>query len=263
MSLKNKGRKQNHKHKTNIDEEGIQKKDFSIILRTKWTPEEDQNLIAYVSLYGHRWLMVAQQMEQRNASQCCQRWKKIKKSQGFQTYKAKRWTQNEDQTLLRIFKEVGPSWNTIARQMINKTGKQVRRRFKNVLDPNLNHSPMTEDEDQRIYQEYLKNGPQWSKISEKMTGRSENMVKNRFYTYIKEKYLNQPNPYFKVKPYDEINMGEGLKVFLLYQNSQFKHELYEQFNQDLYNDSNQIIDNNQQSCNWSIESKGQILKNLK
>lgn len=40
--------------------------------------------------------------------------------------------------------------------MIIKSDKQVRRRYKNVLDPNLNHEPLTEVEDELIYKEYLK-----------------------------------------------------------------------------------------------------------
>lgn len=30
-----------------------------IILRTRWSDDEDKKLTAYVSLFGHRWLQVA------------------------------------------------------------------------------------------------------------------------------------------------------------------------------------------------------------
>ncbi|CAD8123504.1 unnamed protein product [Paramecium sonneborni] len=254
MRLQSKSGEQILKNKAKNDKESYKKKEFSISLRKKWSLEEDKKLTTYTTLYGHHWLKVAQQMEERNASQCCQRWKRIKKCLGFKPNKAKRWTQNEDDALLRIFKEIGPQWNAIARQMKIKTGKQVRRRYKNFLDPNLNHGPINEAEDERIFQNYLKYGSQWSKIAQEMPGRSENMVKNRFYSYIKEKYLNQPNLYFKVKPLDQENLSKGSNIF-----HQFKHESQEQRHlQDIFNDSNEIVDNNQSSFFWNQESKAQI-----
>ncbi|CAD8171986.1 unnamed protein product [Paramecium pentaurelia] len=234
------------------------KNSSSIKVRIKWTQEEDQQLIDNVSHFGYRWLQVAQNMEQRNASQCCQRWKRIKICQGFQQNKAKRWTQKEDQKLLKIYKEVGPQWNTIAQQMKIKSSKQVRSRFKNFLDPNLNHAPMTEVEDEFIFQEYLMLGTQWTKISEKLPGRSENMIKNRFYSFIKEKYLNQPNPYYKVKPLDKKEVAENQYNFQEQQLIEFKHESQELYDEDLQNDSNEIIDDHLQNLYWNFETKAYI-----
>ncbi|CAD8204672.1 unnamed protein product [Paramecium pentaurelia] len=260
MNNQSECRKQIVKRKRQSDQNNGQIMESDIILRSKWTPEEDKKLIANVSLFGHRWLRVAQKMEQRNTSQCCQRWKRLKQRQGVQQNKAKRWTQIEDQTLLRIFRQLGPCWNAIAKQMKNKTGKQVRRRYKNFLDPNLNHGPMTELEDEMIYKEYLKHGSQWSQISEKMPGRSENMIKNRFYSFIKQKYLNQPNLYFKIKPLDENQKEEFSSVVEQSENSQHQHQQQEQYEVDMYSDSNEIIDNNQSSYYWSIETRCLLLK---
>ncbi|CAD8120001.1 unnamed protein product [Paramecium sonneborni] len=263
MSYKSKSRKQTVRHNTQSDDESYEKKDIRTSQRTKWSQEEIKQLKAYVQLYGPRWLKIAQKMEERNASQCCQRWKRIKKDQGLQTNKAKRWTQNEDETLLRIYDEVGPQWNTIAKQMKSKTDRQVRRRYMNTLDPNLNHGPMTEEEDQLIYQEYLRYGSSWTKISEKMPGRSENMIKNRFYSFIKQKYMNQPNLYFKVKPFDEVQMPEEQPQNIFQQdfNCQFKYDSEEYYNQDLFNDSNEImIDNNQSNILGILNQKAKFFR---
>ncbi|CAD8201435.1 unnamed protein product [Paramecium octaurelia] len=263
MSSQSKIRKQISKRLTRNAETGCEIKDSSIFTRTKWTLEEDKKLMANVSLFGHRWLRVAQMMEQRNASQCCQRWKRIRLCQGFQLNKAKRWTKEEDETLLKIYKELGPSWNEIAERMKIKSGKQVRRRFKNVLDPNLNHGPITEVEDELIYQEYLKCGSQWSKISEKLHGRSENMIKNRFYSYLKQKYLNKPNLYFKVKPFDEMEKVQNQVNFQEEQNIQITDEQQIQYDWDFNKNSNEVVEDNQSSQYWSVETRGYILQSLK
>ncbi len=46
----------------------------------------------------------------------------------------------------------------------------------------------TENEDQLIIKLYNEFGPRWSTISHILLGRSENMVKNRFYSHIKKVY---------------------------------------------------------------------------
>lgn len=72
--------------------------------------------------------------------------------------------------------------------MDNRSGKQVRERYINKLDPELNNNQFNEEEDRIIIDKYYKIGPKWSEIAKYLTGRSENMVKNRFYSYIKKTY---------------------------------------------------------------------------
>lgn len=72
--------------------------------------------------------------------------------------------------------------------MESRSGKQVRERYINKLDPEINQEPFTQKEDKAIITYYHKIGAKWSKISEFMKGRPENMVKNRFYSHIKKHY---------------------------------------------------------------------------
>ncbi|EGR32450.1 myb-like DNA-binding domain protein, partial [Ichthyophthirius multifiliis] len=72
-----------------------------------------------------------------------------------------------------------------------KTGKQIRERYINKLDPNIKKVAWTTEEDQIILDSFLEIGAKWSQISCKLNGRSENMVKNRFYSHIKRYYLGQ------------------------------------------------------------------------
>lgn len=61
-------------------------------------------------------------------------------------------------------------------------------RYINKLDPQLNNNLFTEEEDRTIIDKYYIIGPKWSEIAKYLIGRSENMVKNRFYSYIKKTY---------------------------------------------------------------------------
>jgi len=43
------------------------------------------------------------------------------------------------------------------------------------------------EEDKVIIKEYDRIGPKWSRISQKLKGRPENMVKNRWYSHIRKR----------------------------------------------------------------------------
>jgi len=71
-----------------------------------------------------------------------------------------------------------------------RKGKQCRERWNNYLNPVLNKSEWTIEEDILMLQ-YIKNsGKRWSKLSVILQGRTENGIKNRFFALIKkQKYL--------------------------------------------------------------------------
>ncbi|KAL4511631.1 hypothetical protein ABPG72_012476 [Tetrahymena utriculariae] len=148
-----------------------------------WTEEEDRLLRFYYSKHNGKWPAIANEMADRNASQCSQRWRRIKPS------KIRRpWTPEEDNIVLGLIKQHGKNWGLISSQMDNRSGKQVRERYINKLDPELNNGQFNEEEDRIIIDKYYKIGPKWSEIAKFLQGRSENMVKNRFYSYIKKTY---------------------------------------------------------------------------
>ncbi|KAL4471407.1 hypothetical protein ABPG74_008300 [Tetrahymena malaccensis] len=148
-----------------------------------WTEEEDRLLRFYYSKHNGKWPAIANEMADRNASQCSQRWRRIKPS------KIRRpWTPEEDSMVLALIKQHGKNWGLISSQMDNRSGKQVRERYINKLDPELNNGQFNEEEDRIIIDKYYKIGPKWSEIAKFLQGRSENMVKNRFYSYIKKTY---------------------------------------------------------------------------
>lgn len=85
-----------------------------------------------------------------------------------------------------------------------RVGKQCRERWLNHLQPSINKSAWTPEEDLILLQNHKKFSNQWAKIAKFIPGRTENMVKNRFNTISKKKRdeLKTMNK-FK-KPLDEV-----------------------------------------------------------
>lgn len=158
-----------------------------------WTEDEDDLLKTFYHKYGpNNWNEIAKHLTGRNASQCSQRWRRRYKPEKIR----KNWTLEEDNLLIELVTKYGQNWQLIANQMRSsnnstRTGKQVRERFLNKLDPKISKNAFTEEEDRIILEEYQKIGKRWSEIAKKLNGRPENAVKNRFYSHIKRKILKE------------------------------------------------------------------------
>ena len=111
--------------------------------------------------------------------------KKIAKNlQGFQV-KCRSygpWDEKEDQIIAKLVQEHGYSWKKISNLIGGtRSGKQIRERYLNKLDPNVASEPWTEEEDRQLLSLFNEFGRKWSRIAKLIPGRSEVMVKNRFY----------------------------------------------------------------------------------
>ncbi|KAM3139890.1 hypothetical protein pb186bvf_007921 [Paramecium bursaria] len=153
-----------------------------------WSPHEDQMLLNLYEKHNGQWKQIALELQTRNPSQCQQRWKRINPNR---TKLRKQWSEEEDQEVVRLVTLHGRNWKLIECEMQGRTGKQIRERFLNNLDPEINKEKFTEQEDLTILQQYRIFGPKWSEISKMLERRPENQVKNRFYSYIKRVYLLQ------------------------------------------------------------------------
>ena len=71
-----------------------------------------------------------------------------------------------------------------------RTGKQIRDRWVNFLNPSLNHRPWSREEDARLWRAHAELGNRWTDIGvEKFhTTRSENQVKNRWHSAAFKRY---------------------------------------------------------------------------
>lgn len=93
-----------------------------------------------------------------------------------------KWTAAEDSALRRLVQKHGEkAWAQIARELPNRLGKQCRERWRNQLDPSIVRTPFTPEEDELVIEMVKSNGTTWARIAEAIPGRTENMIKNRYY----------------------------------------------------------------------------------
>ena len=124
-----------------------------------------------------------------------------------------KWTQNEDNILIKCVNKFGEGkWQEMERCFIGRTRKQLRQRYISILKIkkisenknqiislnssfsgidekliNEKHSFIWNDKlDKILIREYFLNKKSWVKISKKIPGSSENSVKNRFYSLLRQ-----------------------------------------------------------------------------
>lgn len=153
--------------------------DSSTIDRRKWTPEEDALL---TEAMGHfqlcqevKWTEVAAFIPGRTAKACRKRWvnglnERLRKGS---------WTEEEDNRLREGVKLLANDWARIAEHVGQRSGDQCSKRWREVLDPCINKSQWTEEEDKLLTDLFYKFGSSWQVISTYFDNRRALQCRNR------------------------------------------------------------------------------------
>lgn len=147
-----------------------------------WTKEEDKILLETAKENEFKnWKKISERLEGRTAIQCSARYKRIRPGiiKGA-------WSQEEDEKLKNFIKRFGKNWSLISKYMPTRSGKQIRDRYLNTLDPTLLREKFSQEEDNKIIELYKKYGSSWSIIAKEFHGRTGDMIKNRFYSSLKK-----------------------------------------------------------------------------
>ena len=148
-----------------------------------WTKEEDDILLEQAEKYGYRhWKKIASSLKNRSSIQCSARYKRIRPG-----LVKGNWGKSEDQLVLDLVEKFGKNWSLISRYIPSRTGKQIRDRYLNTLDSNINRERFSTDEDKKIIELYLQYGTKWSHIAKFFEKRTGDMIKNRFYSTLRKK----------------------------------------------------------------------------
>ena len=104
------------------------------------------------------------------------------------------WTQKENKILVEYVKNFGAKkWNQCAEFIKNRTGKQCREHWKNCLNPEIKKGDWGYDEDLFIMIFYQKCHGSWKEMIHLFEDRTENSIKNRFFSQLRKIAANDLN----------------------------------------------------------------------
>ena len=149
----------------------------------KWSPEEDKILSNCIKkLNIKNFTEISKKIPGRTANQCRVRWKKIRK-----VLKRGQFSLHEDELLKEWIEKIGPKhWEQCGKFIQGRSGKQCREHWNNCLNPELIKGDWTTEEDFLIMHFYEKCNGSWKKINDLFNGRTENSIKNRFFSQLRK-----------------------------------------------------------------------------
>jgi hypothetical protein len=154
--------------------------------RGDWTKAQDQALRLAVDKFGAKnWKIVAAEIPGgKTHHQCLQRWSKVVKPGIVKGP----WRPHEDELLRGCLDLINKNnWSEVSKFVPGRTSKQCRERWTVCLDPSINRAKWTEEEDRLLMDLQAQHGNSWVLISKSFCGRTENAVKTRAKSLLKQR----------------------------------------------------------------------------
>jgi Myb-like DNA-binding protein FlbD len=105
--------------------------------------------------------------------------------------KRQKWLELEDKKLEILIKDnVERDWDKVAKDLeafkIYKNGKQCRQRWDHHLNPDLSKKKWSLEDNKKLFDLHQKFGNKWKVISEYFPGRTDNIIKNQFFSLVRK-----------------------------------------------------------------------------
>ena len=99
------------------------------LVKGYWDKEEDNKLLFLFEKYGKNWAAISKEMPHRTGKQIRDRFLNSLDSK----FERGKFTEEEDQTIIKYYKIYGNSWTKIAKKLNKRTGDMVKNRFYSSL----------------------------------------------------------------------------------------------------------------------------------
>ena len=153
----------------------------------KWSVKEDEALRECVSQFGtNTWNLITSVVPHRSAETCQKRWKVF---QNGGTNIKGIWDNNSGVQLALLVHIFGAErWPVIASYVPGRNAKQCREHFINQLDPTIQKKAWSYDEEELIWDLQATLGNKWSMMRAHLPGRTSNMIKNHWHSFMKVRF---------------------------------------------------------------------------
>lgn len=147
--------------------------------KKNWTQQEDEMLASLVQQKGSEsWIEISNHLGTKTARQCMYRYKRVL----LPGIKKGRWSLEEDAALLNAIKRTGGlNWAEIQKNIPGRNSLQCRERYTYALDPRINNTPWTPDEEARLLEAaQLIEGRKWREIAKYVRTRNGKQCRSKY-----------------------------------------------------------------------------------
>ncbi|KAI0343664.1 hypothetical protein BDW22DRAFT_1428220 [Trametopsis cervina] len=151
--------------------------------RRAWTDDEDELLRAAIEKEDaganppSKWHAIAKHIPNRTNKDCRKRWwaqMATRVSKGS-------WSSDEDERLFSAVEELGTKWAAVASRVGTRNSGQCAKRWNDALNPAIDRSGWTPEEDHQLLQAVEVQGHSWANIARTyLPGRTGLAAKNRY-----------------------------------------------------------------------------------